>query len=159
MRWTIVLAMLMHVFAFMFCFAFIGFIASAVNMGLMIWCFSLYMTLSTWKIFLYIIAMIGFIGWTLVYQFVDFNWDQKFVGRLINLGLYVGIILMIIKKYIPLKKAGGIYGTTGKEGQNTMDGSASKLFDKACKGLTKGEEWTDKSFPANMDSIRGNAND
>lgn len=56
-----------------------------------------------------------------------------------NIALYVLIILGIWRKYGPLSKAGGIYGTTGKAGQNTMNSSASKLFDKACKGMKKGE--------------------
>ena len=84
---------------------------------------------------------------------------MRFVGRLLNIGLYVGIIYGIYKKYVPLIKVGGIYGTTGKEGKNSMDSSAAKLFDKACKGLEKGQMWTDKSFPATIDSIRGNAKD
>ena len=67
MREFIFFANIGHVFMFMFCFAYIGFISSAVNMGLMVWCFSLYMTLSTWKIMLYICAMCGYIGWTVVY--------------------------------------------------------------------------------------------
>ena len=138
MRDFVILAMFAHMCFFMFCFSYIGFMASAVNMGFTIWCYSLYLTLSTWKIYLYILAMCGYIGWTFVYQFIDFGWNMRFVGRLLNLALYVGIIFGIYKKYVPLKKVGGIYGTTGKEGKNSMDSSAAKLFDKACKGLEKG---------------------
>ena len=82
---------------------------------------------------------------------------MKFVGRLMNIALYVAIIVGIFKKYSALKKVGGIHGITGKD--NTMNSSASKIFDRECKGLKKGEEWTDKSFPASMDSIKGNARD
>jgi hypothetical protein len=84
---------------------------------------------------------------------------MKFVGRLMNIVLYVLIIVSVTKKYLALRAVGGIYGVTGKAGKNTMDSSSSKIFDKACKGLKAGELWTDKSFPATMDSIKGNATD
>jgi len=84
---------------------------------------------------------------------------MKFVGRLMNIVLYVLIIVSVTKKYLALRAVGGIYGITGKAGKNTMDSSSSKIFDKACKGLKAGELWTDKSFPATMDSIKGNATD
>jgi hypothetical protein len=128
-------------------------------MGLMLWSFSLYMTLSTWKIWLYILAMAGYIGWTFVYGIIDLGWNLKLGLRIINLGLYALIIVGTFKKYRTLTKAGGLYGITGKDGKNTMDGSSSKIFDKACKGLKKGELWTDNSFPATMESIKGNAID
>ena len=45
------------------------------------------------------------------------------------------------------------------KGSKSHPALASNLSDEASKGLKKGELWIDEKFPANIDSIRGNAKD
>jgi hypothetical protein len=159
MRLVVALAVALHIVFFIGCVVEIGFYSSAMNLALALWSFSLYLTLDTWKIFLYIIFMIGCLTFTIMVQFVEFEWNLKFGGLILNTVFYILLIVLILKTYMPFSASGGIYGITGSKGSNSHQASASKLFDKACKGLKKGELWIDEKFPANIDSIRGNAKD
>ena len=66
MRLVVALAVALHIVFFIGCVVEIGFYSSAMNLALALWSFSLYLTLDTWKIFLYIIFMIGYLTFTIM---------------------------------------------------------------------------------------------
>ena len=65
----------------------------------------------------------------------------------------------VIYHYFKYALKGGLYGTTGGKGKNTHSQSAARIFKEACKNLKKDEMFKDKAFPAEMNSISGNAKD
>ena len=139
MRLIVAIAVAAHCIFFMVCFLFVGIYSSGMNLSLALWSFSLYLTLDIWKIYLYILFLIACIFYTIAYQFAQFQWNLKFGGLVMNVAFYVLLLVLVIRTYSPFSATGGLYGITGKKGSNSHDSSSAKIFNRASKGLKKGE--------------------